>query len=343
MSIDWALYCDGRRHECETDEARLERVMAGGGEGASFAWLDLVDPSLGELEEVAEQLDLHPLAVEDAFAAHQRPKVERYDDSLFVILKTLRYVEETSDVKPAEIDLFLGERYCVTVRHGKANPVSVARRRLDSDLAEVLTCGPTAVLYAVCDAVVDRYTEIAKQIESDIEDVEALVFDDRQVDARRGVRDPRRRKTDANHAEVIYKLKREVLEFRRVTRPLIEPLARLASGAEPLAHPESRAHFRDVHDHLVRVVDAIEVYNAQLSDILNANLTQVSVRQNDDMRKISSWAAIVTVPTFIAGLYGMNFSHMPELGWRFGYPAAVAAMGIVCLVLFRAFKRSGWL
>jgi magnesium transporter len=341
MSIDWALYCDGRRQECDTDVPDLVGLTKGA--GGTFAWLDLVDPSLAELEEVAEQFDLHPLAVEDAFVAHQRPKLERYDDSLFVILKTLRYVEETADVKPAEIELFVGPRYCITVRHGKADPVSDARRRLDSDLAEVLACGPTAVLYAVCDTVVNHYMAIAKQIEDDIEDVEALVFDDRAVDERRGVRDPRRRKTDPNHAEVIYKLKREVLEFRRMTRPLIEPLARLAAGHEPLVHPDAHEYFRDVHDHLVRVVDAVEVYNAQLSDILNANLTQVSVRQNDDMRKISAYAAMITVPTFIAGLYGMNFEHMPELHSVVGYPAALSVMALVCFVLFRTFKRSGWL
>jgi magnesium transporter len=375
MTVDWALYCDGQRQECDRDltaaveaadrlpgsrvstdvgvsDARRVLDKAAYGEGpagkAGFVWIDLVDPELADLERVAEVFHLHPLAVEDAFLAHQRPKMELYrsdegDDCLFVILKTLRYVDETSDIKPAEVNVFLGSNYCVTVRHGKADPVAVARRRLESDQAEVLACGPTAVLYAVCDAVVDAYTAIARSISADIEDVEAAVFDERTVDARRGLQDPRKRKGTVNHAEVIYKLKREVLEFRRVARPLVEPLSQLADGGVPLADDEARPYFRDVHDHTLRVLESVDVFNTQLSDILNANLTQVSIRQNDDMRKISAWAAMVTVPTFIAGVYGMNFEHMPELSWAPGYPLALLTMVTICLLLHRAFKRSGWL
>lgn len=353
MIVDWAVYIGGARQErhggLHDTIARLDKTIGDAGpDQRAFLWLGLHDPAPQEMAEVAEELDLHPLAVEDAVHAHQRPKVERYgDDLLFVVLKTLRYVERTSDVELGEVAIFLSDRFCVTVRHGKTNPVADARRRYEtSSPPEVLECGSSGALYVLCDSIVDTYTRIAGELENDLEELEASVFSTES----------------GNDAEPIYALKREVLEFRRAVRPLAEPVARLGRGAEraflgrnepgnargdetalSLVHPDVQHFFRDVADHLHRAAEAAEVFAAQLTDILNANLAQVGVRQNDDMRKISAWAAMITVPTFIAGLYGMNFENMPELGSPAGYPLAVVAMALAAGLLYRAFKRSGWL
>jgi magnesium transporter len=333
MSVDCAVYVEGslRARHGDLDEAVAEldqdpQVRAAEG---SYVWIDLVEPSRAELDEVAERFDLHPLAVEDAISPTlQRPKLERYGTGLFLVLRTLRYDAERLEIEPGQLSVFLGADYCVTVREGPDDPITEARRRLGSYGEDAPECGPSAVLHAVCDTVVDRYTAIARSIEDDIDQLEGLVFMEGD---------------EVNEAELIYRFKREVLEFRRASRPLVEPMARLARGDEAIVHPGSRAYFRDIADHVVRVVDLIDGYDTQLTDMLNANLAQVSVQQNDDMRKISAWAAMITVPTFLAGLYGMNFQHMPELGWRFGYPAALTIMAIVCLALHRAFRRSGWL
>jgi magnesium transporter len=326
--VDWAVYRRGQRQQRAGDLAdALASASRGGPDAEGFVWIGLYEPSHAELSQVEAEFGLHRLAVEDAVKAHQRPKVERYDDSLFVVLKTLRYIEETSAIQSGEVALFLGPHYCVTVRHGPANPLSEVRAKLEREHEELLACGPSAVLYAVCDAVVDTYTAIAAEVEHDIEEVEAQVFSPQRT----------------NDAEAVYKLKREVLEFRRAVRPLAEPMARLADGLDPLVHKDTQPFFRDVHDHVLRVTEQVESFDDLLTGILNANLAQVSVRQNADMRRISAWVAIVAVPTMIAGIYGMNFEHMPELTWRYGYPLAVALMLVVCVALYRAFKRSGWL
>jgi magnesium transporter len=328
MIVDWAVYRRGRRLERAGELAdALAAARGGDPHEEGFVWIGLYEPSQEELSEVAAEFGLHPLAVEDAVKAHQRPKLERYDDSLFLVLKTLGYIEETSAIESGEVALFLGPHYCVTVRHRAANPLSEVRARLERDHQDLLACGPSAVLYAVCDAVVDTYTLIAGEVEHDVEEVEARVFSPQRT----------------NDAEAVYKLKREVLEFRRAARPLVEPMARLAEGVEPLVHKETQPFFRDVYDHVLRVVEQVDNFDDLLTGILNANLAQVSVRQNADMRRISAWVAIVAVPTMIAGIYGMNFEHMPELTWRYGYPLAVALMLVVCVALYRAFKRSGWL
>jgi magnesium transporter len=333
MSVDCAVYVEGNLRARHDDLGEAVAELAGHGDGraaeGSYVWIDLVKPGAAELEEVARRFDLHPLAVEDAVAVTlQRPKLERYGAGLFLVLRTLSYDEKRREIEPGQLAVFLGADYCVTVRQGPEDPIAEARRRLGSNNEQSPECGPSAVLHAVCDTVVDRYTAIAASIEDDIDRLEELVFSEGD---------------EVNEAELIYRFKREVLEFRRATRPLAEPMARLARGDEPVVHAGSRAYFRDIADHVARVVDLIDGYDTQLTDMLNANLAQVSVRQNDDMRRISAWAAMVTVPTFIAGLYGMNFEHMPELGWRYGYPAALAIMATICLLLFRAFKRSGWL
>jgi magnesium transporter len=322
--VDWAVYICGKRQDRPDD---LATALASARADAGFVWIGLHEPTRDELRLVEEEFGLHPLAVEDAVKAHQRPKLEQYEDGLFVVLKTLRYTDETSEIESGELAVFVGPNYCVTVRHGLANPLSEVRSWLEREGADLLASGPSAVLYAVCDAVVDTYTAIADEVEHDVEEVEARVFSPERT----------------NDAETVYKLKREVLEFRRAVSPLVAPTAQLAEGLEPVVHPDTRPFFRDVADHVVRVAEQVEGFDSLLTDILHANLAQVSVRQNSDMRRISAWVAIVAVPTMIAGIYGMNFEHMPELTWRFGYPLALGVMLACCVALYRAFKRSGWL
>jgi len=287
----------------------------------AFVWLGLHEPTFEEFEEVQEIFDLHPLAVEDAVHAHQRPKVERYGDTLFVVLIPARYVDPEEVVDLGELMLFIGDSFVVTVRHGPSASLAETRRALEADPQRLVT-GTTAVLHAVMDRVVDDYHLVAAGLEADIDEIEAAVFsDDRR-----------------NHAERIFKLKREVLDFRRAVRPLADPLEDFAGEDEALG-----AYFRDVHDHVLRVSERVDAYEAILTSALNANLAQVGVRQNEDMRKISAWVAILAVPTMVAGIYGMNFEHMPELGWAYGYPLALGVMATACVSLFFFFRKRGWL
>lgn len=323
MLVDRALYQDGQREQAPDDLGDALRVAR---ERGGFLWVGLFEPAKDELAEVAAEFDLHPLAVEDAVSAHQRPKVERYEQTLFCALKTIQYVEATSDIEVGEIMLFAGDGFIVTVRHGEGNPLGDVRRRLETEDRTVLSHGAAAVFYAVLDRVVDSYEEVVVELEQDIDEVEQRVFS------------PDR----SNDTERIYKLKREILEFRRSVVPLVEPVDELASE-HPHVPEDARPFFRDVHDHLLRVRERVEEFDAQLSDILNANLAQVSVRQNDDMRRITAWAAILAVPTMVAGIYGMNFTHMPELDWTFGYPYVILLMAAICATLYILFRRSGWL
>jgi magnesium transporter len=321
--MDQAVYRHGRRQPCADLSDELAAVRE---EGHGWIWIGLKDPTDTEFDLVKDELQLHPLAVEDAVTGHQRPKLEVYDASVFVVVKPLRYIDATSDIETGEVMVFLGDRFVVTVRRGEAGPLAAVRRLIESDPVR-LNLGPVAVLHGVMDAVVDNYDLIDREIQEDMEGLEASVFADER----------------SSDAKEIYALKREVLEFRRAALPLIEPVTKLAEQTVPHVPDLAKPFFRDVADHLLRSVDHIDSYDHLLSDILSAHLAQVSVRQNDDMRKISAWVAIAAVPTMIAGIYGMNFHHFPELGWSYGYPVTLAGMGVICAVLFRAFKRSGWL
>jgi len=272
--------------------------------------------------------------VEDALKAHQRPKLEVYDDSLFVVLKPVVYEPESDTVSTGEVMLFLGDAFVVTVRHGVGSPLKAVRERLEQE-PELLGKGPTSVLYAVADAVVDHYLEVATELGTDLEELEAEVFSPDGGGSR-------------HTASRIYTFKRQILEFRRATVPLSMPLTRLAGvgaygGTVPFVNDRARPFFRDVNDHLARVNESVEGLDRLVSDVLSAHLAQMSVRQNDDMRKISAWAAMAAVPTMIAGIYGMNFDHMPELHWVWAYPAVIALMGVLEVLLYRLFKRRGWL
>jgi len=322
MIVDCAVYEEGKRRE---GDLSLEEAKEARGD-RGFVWIGLYEPSEEEFDAIQREFDLHELAVEDAIHAHQRPKLEVYGHTLFVVLKTARYVDPDEVVQLGEILAFLGEDFVITVRHGVASSLEGVRERLESD-PEHLKRGPGAVLHAIVDQVVDDYAPAVEGLGEDIEQVEDEVFSPART----------------NPSERIYKLKREVLEFNRAVAPLTEPVDRLARGRYELIHPEVRTYFRDVNDHLVRVHEQVEGYRELLTSVLAANLTQVSVRQNDDMRKISAWVAIAAVPTMIAGIYGMNFEHMPELRWTFGYPLVLGVMLLACVGLYRNFKRVGWL
>ena len=327
--VDWAFYRDGVR-DVSLPSYRAATALAVAGEG--FVWIGLHEPSAEEFADIAEDFGLHPLAVEDTIKAYQRPKLEQYDSSLFVVLKTVAYVDHDeltaiSDiVTTGEVMVFLGEHFVVTVRHGDHGGLGSLRQDLEAEPAR-LAKGPSVVLHAVADHVVDDYLVVADAVQDDIDEIELAVF------STEGSRDTAR----------VYHLKREVLELRRAIQPLHLPLRALSERSLPFVHPKVREYFRDVEDHLHRVSDQVVSFDELLTSILQANLAQLSNAANDDMRKITAWAAIIAVATVIAGIYGMNFEHMPELDWLFGYPYALTLIGGLCFFLYRQFKRSGWL
>ena len=332
MIVDSAIYRDG--HRTEGPEDLSDALDAARASGNAFVWIGLYEPTEREFNLVTEEFGLHQLAVEDALKAHQRPKLEVYDDSLFVVLKPVTYEPDSDAVSSGELMIFLGDSFVVTVRHGEGSPLKAVRHRLEQD-PDMMRLGPTAVLYAIADDTVDHYLEVATELQTDLEEVEAEVFSPNDGGSR-------------HTASRIYTFKRQVLEFRRATGPLAVPLTRLAgSGVSgpgvPFVHDKAQPFFRDVSDHLARVNDSVEGLDRLVSDVLSAHLAQMSVRQNDDMRKISAWAAMAAVPTMIAGIYGMNFDHMPELHWVWAYPAVILLMAVLEVLLFRLFKRRGWL
>ncbi|MFB7912136.1 magnesium and cobalt transport protein CorA [Kitasatospora sp. NPDC059146] len=326
MIVHCAAYRDGRRLGTSEDLTDSLATARAAGPGA-FVWMGLFEPTTEELDRVGKEFALHPLAVEDAVSAHQRPKVEAYQGSLFVTLKTLGHHPDTRTVTSGEVMVFLGPDFVMTVRHGEDTPLSGLRARLERQ-PELLRYGPSSVLHSVCDTVVDGYVEVATALQADLDELEADVFAPGRV--------------GRDTAGRIYGYKRQVMTVRRAVAPLLEPMLRLERGA-PFVQPETAPYLRDVADHLARVNDQVEGMDRLLSDILGANLAQVSVQQNNDMRKISAWAALAAVPTMIAGVYGMNFDDMPELHQPWGYPAVLSLMALVCVVLHRVFKRHDWL
>ncbi|MGQ4414844.1 magnesium and cobalt transport protein CorA [Streptomyces sp. SAS_269] len=329
--VNCVTYQDGARVPGCSDLVDAVAKVRKSGEG--FVWLGLHEPTDDEFVDVARLFDLHPLAVEDAVEAHQRPKLERYAETLFTVFKTVCYVEHeqltaTSEVVgTGEIMVFVGEDFVITVRHGRHGSLGPLREELEAD-PEQLAKGPAAVLHAIADHVVDEYLSVTDAVQADIEQVETDVFSEGGARA-----DPGR----------IYQLKRELLELKRAVVPLGRPVEDLATRPIRAVAPEIQAYFRDVSDHLMRAKEQIAAFDELLNSILQAHLAQVTVAQNDDMRKISAWAAMAAVPTMIAGVYGMNFDHMPELHWRFGYPLVMGVMATACLALYRGFRRNGWL
>ncbi len=323
MIVDCAVYEEGERRD---GELPLEQASLAARGDESFVWIGLSEPDADELEAVAREFNLHELAVEDAVNAHQRPKLEIYDDTLFMVLKSARYLDAEEALEIEEIMLFVHSGFIVSVRHGEASALADVRTQIEAR-PHLLRCGPGAVLHAIVDRVVDDYGVVVEGLEIDVQEVEAQVFSpDRD-----------------NPAARIFSLEREVIDFQRAVVPLAPAVERLARGDLDLVTPQLREYFRDVDDHLRRVSGRIEGFRDLLLTALQANLTQVSVRQNEDMRKISAWVAIIAVPTAIAGVYGMNFKVMPELEWRFGYPAVMLVIVAICAVLYLRFRRAGWL
>ncbi|GGS87318.1 magnesium transporter CorA [Streptomyces cinerochromogenes] len=329
--VNCVTYQDGVRVPGCADLVDAVRLVRKAGEG--FVWLGLHEPTDREFAGIAELFDLHPLAVEDAVEAHQRPKLEHYGDTLFAVFKTVCYVEHeqltaTSEVvDTGEIMVFVGKDFVITVRHGRHGSLGPLREELEADPHQ-LAKGPAAVLHAIADHVVDDYLTVTDAVQADIDQVETEVFSEN------GARlDPGR----------IYQMKRELLELKRAVVPLGRPVEDLATRPIRAVAPEIQAYFRDVFDHLIRVKEQIAAFDELLNSILQAHLAQVTVAQNEDMRKITAWAAVVAVPTMVCGVYGMNFDHMPELHWRFGYPLVMTVMATACLALYRGFRRNGWL
>ncbi|WNM34414.1 magnesium/cobalt transporter CorA [Streptomyces sp. Li-HN-5-11] len=300
---------------------------------ADFVWLGLHEPTDQEFAGIAELFDLHPLAVEDAVEAHQRPKLERYGETLFAVFKTVCYVEHeeltaTSEVvNTGEIMVFVGEDFVITVRHGRHGSLGPLREELESR-PQQLAKGPAAVLHAIADHVVDDYLSVTDSVQADIDQVESDVFSENGS------------RTDPGR---IYQLKRELLELKRAVVPLGRPVEDLATRPIRVVDPEIQAYFRDVLDHLMRAKEQTAAFDELLNSILQAHLAQVTVAQNEDMRKITAWAAVIAVPTMVCGVYGMNFDYMPELHWRFGYPLVIGVITAACVVLYRGFRRNGWL
>ena len=332
--VDCAVYVDGQRLPGRfTHVNALQRVRELRTEGRSaFVWIGLREPDQSQMEAVGAVYGLHPLAVEDAVHAHQRPKVERYDDTLFLVLKTVNYVPHDSVelaceiVETGEIMVFVGPDFVVTVRHGEHTGLAEVRHHLET-VPSQLALGPFAVMHAVADHIVDSYRWVSEAMESDIDAIEEETFSPHT-------------KTDI---EPIYLLKREVVELRRAVAPLTEALARMDTDCRDLLSKEIRRYMRDVQDHQALAADRIASYDEMLSSLVQAASAKVGMQQNVDMRKISAWVAIAAVPTMIAGIYGMNFDNMPELSWHWGYPVVLGLMAVACGFLYVTFRRNNWL
>lgn len=335
--VDNAVYVDGVRVATpSTLDSTYETMNRLGG----MAWIGLYRPGEAEIDSVAREFGLHHLAVEDTIAAHQRPKLERYDDILFVVLRPARYLDDVEKVEFGEVHLFVGPHFVVTVRHAESPDLAQVRRRLEAQ-PELLRLGPEAVLYAILDQVVDQYLPVAAGLENDIDEIENQMFTGDPAVAKR-----------------IYDLTGEVIDFQRATHPLVAMLETLDRESDRYhVELELRRHLRDVLDHTLRVGERADSSRAHLQTALSVHATLVAQRQNEEMRrltvtslgqseevkKISSWAAILFAPTLVGTVYGMNFHEMPELGWQFGYPVALLLMVATSVTLYLVFKRQRWL
>lgn len=332
--VDCAVYVEGQRlpgtFTCEAADSKVHQIQALGHE--AFVWVGLHEPDDVQMKEVAEVFGLHPLAVEDAVCAHQRPKLERYDDTLVLVLKTVKYVPHESValareiVQSGEVMIFVGRNFVVTVRHGEHSGLADVRKRMEAD-GEQLRLGPFAVMHAIADYVVDHYLEVTRLMEADIDSIEEVAFaPGRKIDV-----------------EPIYLLKREVVELRRCVNPLSAAFHRMQVENKELISKEVRRYLRDVGDHHSEAADQIASYDDMLNSLVQAALARVGMQQNNDMRKMAAWAGILAVPTMVAAIYGMNFHFMPELDWTWGYPGVMGLMTVTCLVLYFQFRRNNWL
>ncbi|MDX6607521.1 MAG: magnesium transporter [Solirubrobacterales bacterium] len=326
MIVDCAHYKDGARQHDGALTPEQAAAFARDAADGEFVWIGLHEPEPGDLDRLQKLFGLHELAVEDAQVAHQRPKIEDYDQDVFIVLRTAHYHEDREEVHFGEVHMFAGRGYVITVRHGPGSELASARRRLE-ERPDLVALGAASAVWAVLDKVVDDYIPVVDAMEQDIEEVEKEVFDD-DVPA---------------PTERIYNLKREVIEFHRAVWPLLNPLAALETGANERVADELTSFFRDVADHARRVDEQVNSQRELLTSVLQANLALVSVNQNEVVKKISAIAGIIAVPTFIASVYGMNFDHMPELHWRYGYPLCLLVMALFVVGLVSFFRRVDWL
>ena len=308
------------------EPSNLGAVISKARTEGGFVWLGLAEPTEAEFAKIASDFQFHPLAVEDAVAAHQRPKFEEFPNVNVFVLKTAFYEEKGSLISTGEILCFIGSYFIVVVRHGNGAPLAHTRHALESN-PEQLARGPYAVLHAILDHVIDCYIDISIELEADVSQAEQKVFDSARVSA----------------SQEIYLLKREVIEFRHAIDPLLSPLQQIASMGARNIPPDLTPFFRDTLDHLARASDAASGLDTLLTSALQAEIAQVQLQQNEDMRKITSYVALASVPTMVAGIYGMNFEFMPELQWKFGYPMVVGSLFLLTALLYRKFKKSGWL
>ena len=335
--IDNAIYVDGVRTENPASLSETFELMHARG---GMSWIGLYRPSADEIREVAEEFGIHQLVVEDALSGHQRSKLERYGDVLFMVLRSARYLDSTEEVEFGEIHVLVGPEFVVTIRHAESPDLGKVRHRLEGDPA-LLTQGPEAVLYAILDEVVDEYAPVLAGLENDIDEIESQLFEE-GVDA----------------TQRIYELGREVIDFQRATQPLSGMLDALLRGSEKYhVDEELQRYLRDVLDHTLRIADRVTTFRTVLDNALTVEstivarrqneemrrMTELSIRQNDEVKRISGWAAILFAPTLVGTVYGMNFDNMPELHWAFGYPMAIGLMLAMGVGLYVAFKRKGWL
>ncbi len=328
--VDCGVYVDGER--LAGTWSHSEAVAEVRRRGNGFVWVGLHEPDSHQINGIAETFGLHELAVEDAVHAHQRPKLERYDDTLFMVLKTVRYVASgtltanSEIVETGELMAFVGHDFVVTVRHGKHAGLARVRQQLEQD-TEQMALGPAAVLHGISDYVVDTYLEVTDAIQDDIDEIEAEVFSPHTT----------------VETELLYLMKRELLELRRAVLPLTKPLQRLSEGSTPMIPEQVCSYFRNVDDHLNTVSERVSGFDELLTTLMDAAGWKITLALNTDMRKISAWVAIISTPTMIAGIYGMNFELMPETEWSFGYPVTLLVMMVACVVLFKIFRKNKWL
>ena len=315
MLVDEAIYVNGVRRDGH-DPSGIE----------GFSWVGVHDPTLRELISYQDHFHFNDLALEDAVSRQQRPKLDVFDGHSFLVLRTVAYNGRNKPLTIGDVCIFFSEQAVVTVRHGEAMPLTTIRKDLELRPTK-LRRGPTAIVHELVDRLVDQYVDVMQRINTDVSDIEDAVFDD---------------ETPAPSHEM-YQVKRELIEFRRAVQPLVEPMTVLASGSTQFIDPSFKYDFSDVGDHLLKVVDEVDALEKIMDAALQANLALISVKQNEDMRKISAWVGIAAVPTMVAGIYGMNFDNMPELGSRFGYFVVLGVMGVACLWIHRLFRRNNWL
>jgi magnesium transporter len=321
--INCASYAHGVR-VANVDVADISQELKHDGR---FVWVGLFEPDEQLLREVQQQFGLHDLAIEDAHNAHQRPKLEQYENCLFVVLRTAHLAGEPQHVEFGETHLFVGQRFVVSVRHGSLQSHAGLRARCEA-AQHLLAKGPGFVLYALMDFVVDQYFPILEALEEKVVELEEVVLDEKFIQQTTGR---------------IYHLKRELLSIKRAVSPLVDVCSRLMRFDLALVPEDTKPYFRDVYDHALRINERADTLREVLASALDANLSIISVSQNKDTKRLAAWAAIIAAPTAIAGIYGMNFQNMPELGWRYGYEVTLLGMAVVCGALWVGFKRSGWL